>query len=56
MAKELQVAQVDEETDDDATKAKTQLGWEHSVSFKELVNIMATADWSLVTKNEQVYY
>jgi len=40
----------------DATKAKTQLGWEHSVSFKELVSIMATADWALVTKNEQVYY
>jgi GDPmannose 4,6-dehydratase len=40
----------------DATKAKTQLGWEHSVSFKELVSIMATADWALVTNNEQVYY
>lgn len=31
----------------DPTKAREQLGWEPKVTFKELVTIMAAADWEL---------
>lgn len=32
----------------DASKAKTILGWEPEVTFKELVSIMVKADWDLI--------
>ncbi len=34
----------------DYTKAKTTLGWSPKVTFKELVSIMAKADWEKVAK------
>ena len=34
----------------DSTKAKEVLGWEPFVTFKELVQIMAAADWKLAKK------
>ena len=34
----------------DYTKAKTLLGWEPKVTFKELVKIMAKADWEKVSR------
>lgn len=34
----------------DYTKAKALLGWEPKVKFKELVSIMAKADWDKIKK------
>ena len=34
----------------DATKAKEQLGWEATTSFKELVKKMVHFDWEKVKK------
>ena len=40
----------------DATKAKQKLGWSHSVGFTKLVEIMAKADWDLVSGSHLGYY
>jgi GDPmannose 4,6-dehydratase len=37
----------------DASKARTELGWEPKVTFKDLVRLMVDADMSLVTADEQ---
>jgi GDPmannose 4,6-dehydratase len=36
----------------DYTKAKQKLGWEPKVTFKELVKIMAQADWEAIAKSK----
>jgi len=36
----------------DASKAEKVLGWKTKVTFKELVNIMVSADWELA-RNEK---
>ena len=40
----------------DASKAAKELDWTPKVTFKELVKIMALADWDLVSNKEQSYY
>ena len=36
----------------DPTKAKTELGWEHTYSLQELVKDMMTADVALMQREE----
>ena len=37
----------------DPAKAKEKLGWEHTISFKELVEDMVSSDLKLVATQEQ---
>ena len=36
----------------DCTKARDELGWEHSVSFEELVRLMVDADLAMLEETE----
>ena len=39
-----------------SSKARNILGWKPKVKFKELVKIMAKADWELVSQSNHSYY